>query len=169
MLAVTNWRPLAVPVTAKLSQKFYKRLGDDIATELVDWFNAVDAAYRADLERLNELNFQRFDAKVEQRFAEADAKVEQRFAEADTKVEKRFAEFEAKFEKRFAEADARVEKRFAEFEVKVEKRLTELEVKFERRFAEFDKRLETVRADLIKWAFLFWMPTALAVLGLYFR
>ena len=37
-----------MPVTARLSQKFYERLGEDIATELVDWFNAVDATYRAD-------------------------------------------------------------------------------------------------------------------------
>jgi CRP-like cAMP-binding protein len=35
----------------------------------------VDATYRADLRELNELNFQRFDAKVEQRFAQADAKL----------------------------------------------------------------------------------------------
>jgi len=125
MLAVSSYGPLPMPVTARLSRKFYERLGDEIATELVDWFNAVDATYRADLERLNELNFQRFDAKVDQRFAEADAKVE--------------------------------------------KRLAALEVNIERRFAESDKRLEAVRADLMKWALLFWMPTALAVLGLYFR
>jgi hypothetical protein len=31
----------------------------------------VDATYRADLGELNELNFQRFDAKLEQRIAEA--------------------------------------------------------------------------------------------------
>ena len=34
-----------VPVTAKLSRKFYERFGDDIANELVDWFNMVDATY----------------------------------------------------------------------------------------------------------------------------
>jgi hypothetical protein len=32
--------------------------------------NAVDLAYRADLRELNELNFARFDAKLEQRLAE---------------------------------------------------------------------------------------------------
>ena len=41
--------------------------------ELVTWFNDVDATYRADLRALNELNFARFDAKLEQRFAESDA------------------------------------------------------------------------------------------------
>ena len=36
-----------MPVTAKLSKQFYDRLGEDIANELVEWFNAVDATYRA--------------------------------------------------------------------------------------------------------------------------
>ena len=36
----------------------------------MNWFNAVDETYRADLRELNELNFARFDAKLEQRLAE---------------------------------------------------------------------------------------------------
>ncbi len=59
-----------MPVTAKLSKRFYDVLGEDVANELVDWFNAVDLTYRADLRELNELNFARFDAKLEQRLAE---------------------------------------------------------------------------------------------------
>jgi len=37
---------------------------------VVDWFNAVDLTYRTDLRELNDLNFARFDAKLEQRLAE---------------------------------------------------------------------------------------------------
>src|SRR5256885_14307628 len=66
-------------ITAKLSQKFYDTFGDDITNELVTWFNDVDATYRADLRDLNETNFARFDAKLEQRLAEADAKWEGRW------------------------------------------------------------------------------------------
>ena len=54
-----------MPVTAKLSRKFYEKFGDELTNELVDWFNNVDATYRADLRELNELNFGRFDAKLE--------------------------------------------------------------------------------------------------------
>ena len=36
----------------------------------MDYLNDVDAAYRADLRDLNELNFARFDAKLEQRIAQ---------------------------------------------------------------------------------------------------
>ncbi len=67
----------SVPVTAVLSRKFYERFGEDITNELVTWFNTVDATYKADLKELIDLNFARFDAKLEQRFAQADAKLEQ--------------------------------------------------------------------------------------------
>jgi hypothetical protein len=58
-----------MPVTAKLSRRFYERFGDEITNELVDWFNSVDATYQASLRELNEINFARFDAKLEQRIA----------------------------------------------------------------------------------------------------
>jgi hypothetical protein len=89
-----------VPVTAKLSRKFYEKLGDDVANELVEWFNAVDATYRSDLRELNELNFARFDAKVEQRMVALEAKLEQRIAELRAEMNTRFAELETRLTKR---------------------------------------------------------------------
>ena len=145
MLAVIHEKgPLPVPVTAKLSRKFYERLGDEIATELVDWFNAVDATYRADLERLNELNFQRFDAKVEQRFAQ----FEQRFVQFEASVERRIAEFEVNVERRFAQADAKLERTAAELR------------------GEILTGLADQRAGLLKWMFGFWVATLVPLAGL---
>ncbi len=66
-----------MPVTARVSKRFYEVLGEDVANELVDWFNAVDLAYRGDL---RELNFARFDAKLEQRLAELRAELRQETA-----------------------------------------------------------------------------------------
>src|SRR5690349_7250119 len=85
-----------VPVTAKLSRKFYEKLGDDVANELVEWFNQVDATYRSDLRELNELNFARFRAEVEAGFARFDAKLDQVEARFDTKL----AQFETRLIKR---------------------------------------------------------------------
>ena len=78
----------------------------------------MDATYRADLRELNELNFARFDAKLEQRLAEFDAKWGTRWTQLDAKLEQRLGE---------------------------------------------------VKADLIKWMFVFWAPTALAMAGLFLR
>src|ERR1043166_8183322 len=68
-----------MPVTVKLSRRFYETFGDEIANELVDWFNTLDATYRGDLRELNELNFARFDAKLEQRIAELGAELRTEF------------------------------------------------------------------------------------------
>jgi hypothetical protein len=70
-----------MPVTARLSKRFYEKFGDDITNELVDWFNRVDATYRTELRELNELNFERFDAKLEA---------------LESRLEARMARFEAR-------------------------------------------------------------------------
>ena len=103
-----------MPVTARLSKAFYDRFGETVTNELVDWFNAVDATYRSDLREVNELNFARFDAKLEQRFAVRDARIDMRFAELDAKFDKRFDELEAKMALGFAEAGAALERRLGD-------------------------------------------------------
>jgi len=102
----------------------------------VDWFNAVDATYRADLRELNELNFARFDAKMGERLAEFDTKLERRFAEYDVTLERRFADFDTKLE---------------------------------RGLAQLRTEIAETRADLTKWMFVFWAPTAIGVVALLLR
>ena len=64
-----------MPVTARLSKRFYEVLGEDVANELVEWFNAVDATYRAELREANESNFARFDAKMGERLAQLESRL----------------------------------------------------------------------------------------------
>ncbi len=64
----------AMPVTARLSKRFYDTFGDDIANDLVEWFNQVDATYRSELREQNDLNW----GRVEARMREAEARVEAR-------------------------------------------------------------------------------------------
>ena len=77
-----------MPVTARLSKRFYDVFGEEIATELVDWFNQVDETHRADLRALNELNFGRFDAKLEQRLAELSASLRVEIAQVKSDLVK---------------------------------------------------------------------------------
>jgi hypothetical protein len=115
-----------MPITAKLSRKFYDKLGDDIANELVEWFNQLDATYRADLRELNDLNFARFRSEVEAGFARADAQ-----------VERRLGELRAEFRSEIAELRG-----------------------------ELRGGLAGLKSELVKWMFLFWVGTALTVIGL---
>ena len=94
-----------MPITAKLSRRFYDQFGDEIVDELVELLNQVDLTYRSELRDQNEMNFARFEAKLDQRTAEVRA--------------------------------------------------------------EIVARTEALKAELIKWMFLFWAGTALA--GLLLR
>ncbi len=81
----------------------------------------MDATYRTELRDLNELNFARFDAKLEQRIAEVKADI----AVLHGKVE--------------SQVDALCSK--------------------------IDTQAESMRAELIKWMFLFWLGTVATMLG----
>ena len=54
-----------MPITARLSQRFYERFGDDIVNELVEWLNAVDTGYRQEFKDLFEANFARLQADLD--------------------------------------------------------------------------------------------------------
>ena len=77
------------PLRPGCTKRFYDVFGEEIAIELVDWGNdrrecfqrQVDDTYRADLRELNELNFGRFDAKLEQRLAELRAELVRELAD----------------------------------------------------------------------------------------
>jgi hypothetical protein len=157
MMAVSQRGITAMPVTARLSSKFYERLGEDIANELVDWFNAVDATYRADLRELNELNFQRFDAKVEQRLAGLRAHLERRLAESD-----------ARWERRFAGLDKDVEQRLTVFGTDFNRRFTELAGFVAKLETTFERRLGAATSSFIRWMFGFWALTLGALAGILY-
>ncbi len=107
-----------MPVTAKLSKRFYDALGEDVVNEMVEWFNTVDATYRADLMQLIEAQAQRFDARLELRLS--GVKTELR-----GEISSLHAEISAMRGEMVTRSD-----------------------------------LAGLRAELLKWVFLFWLGTA---------
>ena len=112
-----------MPVTAKFSQFFYDRLGHQVADELVDWCNAVDTTYRSDLREVNELNYARFEAKLEQRISELRSELTIRMDRLETKLDTKldrtvaehaFAQINARFDQLASTLDAKLERRLGE-------------------------------------------------------
>jgi hypothetical protein len=136
-----------MPVTAKLSRRFYEQFGDELTNELVEWFNSVDATYQSDLRELNENNFARFDAKLEQRIAGVEAKIEG---------------LEARLDARIAGLDGKI--------VGVEGKIVDLEgridTKMDQRFAEQRERFAVFESRMTRWMFTLWTGTMLAFAGL---
>ena len=129
-----------MPITAKLSNKFYEKLGDDVANELVEWLNLVDTSYRQEFRDLFDANF----GRVEARLGAMDARI---------------AGLEATLNARIAGFEARVETRIAG----VETRMSELETHL---MARMDAKLADLKSELLKWMFLFWVGTMGTVLAI---
>jgi hypothetical protein len=53
-----------VPVTARLSRRFYDQLGDEAANELVNWLNSVDAEFRSELRERDDRHWERFRTEL---------------------------------------------------------------------------------------------------------
>lgn len=154
-----------MPVAFKFSREFFERLGEGVANEIVEWFNQVDVTYRADLRQFNELNFDRFDAKLEQRLAEFAAKLDRRLNQLDAKWEIRFTELDSKVEARFAAFDSKWEGRFAEHDG----RFTEHDGRFdklERRLAQLEVKIAETKSDLTKTVLAAWAGTVIPLTGL---
>jgi DNA-binding helix-hairpin-helix protein with protein kinase domain len=117
-----------MPVTARLSRKFYDTFGDELTNELVEWLNSVDVAYRLDLKEFNELNFARFDAKLEQKLTEFDAHVERRLAEFERTVERRLSGFENTMDHRLMELDQKIEQRTLSLRVELSREIARAKV-----------------------------------------
>ena len=85
-----------MPVTARLSGKFYERFGDDVANELVEWFNAVDSTYQTQLKEINDLNWARMEARFDvfdARMNTFEARLEARMNTFESRMESQFQKF----------------------------------------------------------------------------
>jgi len=82
-----------VPITARLSKRFYDQFGEETANELVDWMNKVDAVQKSEFRDLLAAHTERIDA----RFAAMDAKFAAMEARMDAKLEHFRMEMKAEF------------------------------------------------------------------------
>jgi len=111
----------------------------------------VDATYRGELRDLNESNFARFDAKLEQRLTTLRA-------DLDTKWTERWTALDAKMGERLAELRGDLRAEMAQ----VRKEMSQLETKLA-------DRLGQVKSDLLRWMLTFWVSTLIGLGALFFR
>jgi len=126
-----------VPVTAKLSRKFYETLGDDVAGELVDWFNAVDATYKSELKETNELNWERFKATLHEETSSLRAELHESASSLRAELHEAISSLRAELRGEMAalRSDIRAE-------------------------------MKAMQADLMKWMFIYWSGTVAAIIGM---
>jgi hypothetical protein len=161
-----------MPVTAKLSRRFYEQFGDELTNELVEWFNAVDATYRSDLRDVNEANFARFDAKVGQRAAELDRKIDRVAGQVNAKIDQLHVELDAKIDQRCSALDAKIDQRCSALDAKIDQRCSALDAKIDLKSAELREaitaQLASVESRMMRWMFTLWTTSMVAMAAGFF-
>jgi len=156
-----------VPVTAKLSRKFYERFGDDITTELVDWFNAVDETYRNQLKEINELSWERFKAHLDARIAELRTEWRTEMATLGAGLREELRKGLAGSDEKFAGIDARfaaIDAKFAAIDAK----FAVTDGKIVAMGASLQNEFHHELRELFKWMVIFWSTTMISLIGLAF-
>ncbi len=129
-----------MPITAKLSNKFYEKLGDDVANELVEWLNLVDTSYRQEFKDLFDANFRRLESEM---------------GGLREHVESQMAGLRSEM----SGLREHVEARLAGFEGVMTARMSGLEDRL-------DAKLEKQKSSLLFWNFVFWVGTVGALLAM---
>src|SRR5881394_2340054 len=137
-----------MPVTARLSRKFYERFGDDLTNELVEWFNQVDTTYRSEFRDLFDVNFARFDAKLEQRIAELRAELNTGLGELRAELRTELGELRAELHTELGELRG------------------DLTGKVVGLRAELESKLSAFETRIVRWMFLFWVGTVGTLIAL---
>jgi predicted component of type VI protein secretion system len=135
-----------MPVTPTFSEDFYKKLGHGIAEEFVNWFNQAHIAFRTDLKELNELNYARFESKLEQRIAELRATLREELAQMGAALRQEIAALDAKLSGQIASVEARSDNKMATLEAEVQSLKT-----------------------MVRWLFGFWAASTVTILAAIIR
>jgi hypothetical protein len=133
-----------VPVTAKLSRKFYEKLGDDIAAELVDWFNAVDATYKSDLKETNELNWERYKATLH--------------AESSS-LREEMTSLRGELRGEMASLRGELRGEMASLGGELREEMASLR-------GDLRAEMKAMQSNLMKWMFIYWSGTVATIIGL---
>lgn len=133
-----------MPVTARLSSRFYEKMGDEATAELVNWLNEVDAEFRAQLRDSNDRNWDRF--RADQNTLKAELRGEMATLGAELRSE--MASLGADLRSEMAALGAALRSEMATLAGQLR--------------AELQSELRTQ----LRWMFGFWVTTLLAIAGL---
>ena len=131
-----------------------EKLGDNGADSLVELLNRVSNHTRDDV-----LTF--VEEKFEHHLSEEISKVNERIAEETNKLDNRLTEEMGKVNERIAEERVSINQRITEEVAKVNQRVTD-------EIAMVRTDMHALRADLIKWMFIFWAGQIGVILGILF-
>ncbi len=144
-----------MPVTAKLSSKFYERFGDEIAGELVDWFNAVDLTYQTQLKETNELNWERYKATLQAETADIRAEM----AKMDSGLRSEMVKMDSGLRSEMVKMDEGLRREIVKIDEGLRREIVKIDEGLRR-------EMKAMQVDLHKWMLVYWSGLMVPLVGL---
>ena len=138
-----------------------EKLGDNGADSLVELLNRVSNHTRDDV-----LTF--VEEKFEHHLSEEIGKVNERITKEISKLDNRLTEEMGKVNERIAEERVSINQRITEEVAKVNQRITDEIAMVRGEIQVLRTDMHAMRADLIKWMFIFWAGQIGVILGILF-
>ncbi len=142
-----------------------EKLGDEGVEALITLLN--EAAHH---ERNNLLGI--LEERFERRVTDEGARLDKRIAEEATRLEVLLAETEKRLDHRITEEAARLDKRITEEVAGLRQQIAAVDNRITSEMARMGERMAGMRAELIRWMFIFWvgqLGTLIAILFAFFR
>ncbi len=145
-----------------------EKLGDDGVEALITLLNEAAHHERDNLLGILEERFERRvaeeGARLNQRIAEEVARLEVLLAETEKRLDQRITEEVAKLQQQIAAVDNRITEEVA----KLQQQIAAVDNRITSEMAKMGERIAGVRADLIRWMFIFWVGQIGTLIALLF-
>ena len=140
-----------------------EKLGDEGVEALVALINTADSQTMSNVLALAEEKFER-------RLSEEATKLSAHITELESRLNQWIGEVATRLDARITEEVARLDARITEEAARLNVRLTEEVARLDARIAgeaaQLNQRITEVKADVIRWMFLFWVGQIGALVGI---
>jgi uncharacterized protein YicC (UPF0701 family) len=151
-----------------------EKLGDEGVEALVALINTADSQTMSNVLALAEEKFERRlseeATKLSAHITELESRLNQRIGEEVAKLNHHISEVATRLDARITEEVARLDARITEEVARLNVRLTEEVARLDARIAgeaaQLNQRITEVKADVIRWMFLFWVGQIGALVGI---
>lgn len=159
-----------MPATETLLKKLKETLGEEAASDLVTWVDHSSAREIAQLRELADLHYSRFDARLEQRLAELEAGLRTEMGQAYAALRTEMGQAYAALRTEMGQGQAALRTEMGQGQAALRTEMAQgqagLRTEMANGLAALRVEMASLRADMMKWMFIYWMGTIIPLAGL---
>jgi hypothetical protein len=131
-----------------------EKLGEEGTEALIELLNGTAGQARTDVLTFVE---EKFERRLSEEATKLDVKISEEVSKLDVKISEEVAKLETRITNEVAKLDVKISEEVAKLETRITNEATKLDVK-----------ISDIKADLVRWMFIFWVGQLGAIIGILF-